>query len=56
LRNGWILLGEPKEGDEQIAFMSPTAIEYMVEKMGNETLEEFKYCKQYENIITNYKV
>jgi len=56
LRNGWILLGEPKEGDEQIAYMSPTAIEYMVEKMGNETLEEFKYCKQYENIITNYKV
>ena len=56
LRQNWVLLGEQKEGEELIAYLSPEAINKMVNKLGNEALEEFKYCKQYENIITNYKV
>ena len=56
LRQNWVLLGEQKEGEELIAYLSPEAINKMVNKLGNEALEEFKYSKDYETIITNYKV
>ena len=55
LRSGWILLGKQKENDEQIAYFSPKGIEFMVEKCGNESLEQYRYSKKYEEIITRYK-
>ena len=56
LRQGWVLLGEKKEGAEQIAYMSPTAIKLMVDKLGNQALDEFKYAKNYEKIKSTYGV
>ena len=56
LRQGWVLLGEKKEGAEQIAYMSPTAIKLMVDKLGNKALDEFKYAKNYEKIKSTYGV
>jgi hypothetical protein len=56
LRHGWMRLHEQKEGEELIAYMSPEGIEFMVEKMGNESLEEFKYAKNYEETYRRYKI
>lgn len=55
LRNGWIEIGN-KENDKLIAYLSPNAIRYLVAKGGNKTLEQFKYSRNYEKIISNYKI
>ena len=56
LRNGWIRLHEQKEGEELIAYFSSDAIKYMVDRLGNDALEEFKYSRNYEKLISDYKI
>ncbi len=56
LRYNWILFDHQKNDDELIAYFSPKGMEFMVEKCGNESLEQFKYSKDYEKIITRYKI
>ena len=56
LRGGWILAGHQKEKDEQIVFCSPKAIQTMFARLGNDAANAFKYSKDYEKIITDYKI
>ena len=56
LRGGWILAGHQKEKDEQIVFCSPKAIQTMFARLGNDAANAFKYSKDYEKIITHYKI
>jgi hypothetical protein len=56
LKQGWIHFGQNQEREQLIAYLSPKGIKYVVEKHGKEILEEFKYSKTYEKIITNQKV
>lgn len=56
LKQGWIHFGQNQEREQLIAYLSPKGIKYVVEKHGKEILEEFKYSKKYEKIISNYKV
>jgi len=56
LRYNWILFDYQKNDDELIAYFSPKGMEFMVEKCGNDSLEQYKYSKDYEKIITRYKI
>jgi len=56
LRNGWILTGLRKEIDEEIVLCSPDAIQMMFERIGNDAADSFKYSKNYETIVSDYKI
>ena len=56
LRSGWVLAGQTKEDDEEIMFLSPAAIKMMFDEMPEQAAENFKYFKDYEKIISKYKI
>ena len=56
LRNGWILTGLRKEIDEEIVLCSPDAIQMMFERIGDSAADSFKYSKNYETIVSHYKI
>ena len=56
LRQGWILYGE-KEGEDLIALMSAKGIRHMIKHFGeDETFDQFKYFKDYEKLISKYRL
>ncbi|MDB4651476.1 hypothetical protein OAG06_00485 [Verrucomicrobia bacterium] len=56
LRSGWVLAGQTKEDDEEIMFLSPSAIKMMFDEMPEQAAENFKYFKGYEKILSKYKI
>jgi hypothetical protein len=56
LRSGWVLAGQTKEDDEEIMFLSPSAIKMMFDEMPEQAAENFKYFKGYEKILSEYKI
>ena len=56
LRSGWVIAGQTKEDDEEIMFLSPAAIKMMFDEMPEQAPENFKYFKDYEKIISEYKI
>ncbi|MDA7631770.1 hypothetical protein N8778_02970 [Verrucomicrobia bacterium] len=56
LRSGWVLAGQTKEDDEEIMFLSSSAIKMMFDEMPEQAAENFKYFKDYEKIISEYKI
>jgi|UPI000378E791 hypothetical protein len=56
LRSGWVLAGQTKEDDEEIMYLSPSAIKMMFDEMPEQAAENFKYFKDYEKVISEYKI
>ena len=56
LRSGWVIAGQTKEDDEEIMFLSPSAIKMMFDEMPEQAAENFKYFKDYEKIISKHKI
>ena len=56
LRSGWVLAGQTKEDDEEIMYLSPSAIKMMFDEMPEQAAENFKYFKGYEKILSEYKI
>ena len=56
LRSGWVLAGQTKEEDEEIMFLSTSAIKMMFDEMPEQAAENFKYFKYYEKIISKHKI
>ena len=56
LRSGWVLAGQTKEDDEEIMFLSSSAIKMMFDEMPEQAAENFKYFKGYEKILSKYKI
>ena len=56
LRSGWVLAGQTKEDDEEIMFLSTSAIKMMFDEMPEQAAENFKYFKYYEKVISEYKI
>ena len=56
LRSGWVLAGQTKEDDEEIMYLSPSAIKMMFDEMPEQAAENFKYFNDYEKVISKYKI